>query len=134
MWGKICGRLLWTVREIAMDSDGSAKRSRTPKQRSRDKSSSTSATASKPNQATVAPTQIDEPSKANHVIDKQPPHPPKKDTSPPRSPTPKNKGKGKRPRQKKTNSLMEEDIIDSFAIMSFQTFDDLEVSVVCLTQ
>lgn len=43
------------------------------------------------------------------------------------------KGKGKSPgkskprRRKSSNDLKEEDIIDGFAIMSFESFDDLEV-------
>lgn len=43
-------------------------------------------------------------------------------------PSTKNKPRSK-PRKKKNNSnLAEEDIIDGFAIMSFKTYEDLEVS------
>ncbi|KAK6192215.1 hypothetical protein SNE40_003724 [Patella caerulea] len=49
------------------------------------------------------------------------------DESPPR--TSKDKGRGK-PRRRRNSSpnIFEEDIIDGFAIMSFKTFEDLEVS------
>lgn len=47
------------------------------------------------------------------------------------------KDKRSKPRRKKHNTIIEEDIIDGFAIISFKTFEDLEVSVqntACNTQ
>ena len=49
-------------------------------------------------------------------------------TSPASTPTPKTKNKAPRKRRRSSSASMEEDIIDGFAICSFKSLEDLEVS------